>query len=136
MILHLPGCSRITTPFLVSTRPLSRECRERDLVCFMSSMPGRHETLRLTHSLPFTEWHPRMWNGNGLIITSRKGISHHSEILGLAAFTRHGVDVEWTFQAVAAALMHGIHARESGPSLELRAAHSRSICAELIQASC
>jgi hypothetical protein len=101
----------------------------------MSSMPGRYETLRSTHSLPFPEWHPLIWNGNGLIIACSKGISHHSGIPGLAAITRHGVDVVFTFQAVAAAPMLGINAEESGPSDELRAAHSRSICTELIQAS-
>ena len=47
-----PMCLRITAPFFDSTKPLSLECRGRDLVCSISSLFNNFSTVRLRNSLP------------------------------------------------------------------------------------
>ena len=86
-----PMCLRITAPFFDSTKPLSLECRGRDLVCSISSLFNSFSTVRLRNSLPLSEWKPRIRKGNCSIMAFSNGSSQASLIAGVAPTTCHWV---------------------------------------------
>ena len=119
-------CLRTTAPFLDSAKPLSLECRGRDLVCSISSLFNRlgHRVIDELAAVvgmkaANSEWklrQHRLQHRHQPGFADVRGRAHHLPLRDLI----DGVDVVHTFDSLQIALMHRVHTQVSGPPLRLR----------------